>query len=46
VRSLGGVVFFEGVRFVDFGIVAVLGHGVLPLFIGLMRRAHSSILLV
>jgi hypothetical protein len=46
VRALGGVVFFEGVGFVDFGIVAVLGHGVLPLFIGLMRRAHSSILLV
>jgi hypothetical protein len=40
VRALGGVVFFEGVGFVDFGIVVVLGHGVLPLFasLGLMRR--------
>jgi hypothetical protein len=27
VRALGGVVFFEGVGFVDFGIVAVLRHG-------------------
>jgi hypothetical protein len=47
-RALGGVVFFEGVGFVDFGIVAVLGHGVLPLFssLGLIRRAHSSIRLV
>ena len=27
VRALGGVVFFEGVGFVDFGIVAVLGLG-------------------
>jgi hypothetical protein len=28
VRALGGVVFFfEGVGFMDFGIVAVLGHG-------------------
>jgi hypothetical protein len=27
VRALGGVVFFEGVGFVDFGIVGVLGHG-------------------
>jgi hypothetical protein len=40
VRSLGCVVFFEGVWLVDFGIVVVLGHGVLPLFssLGLMRR--------
>jgi hypothetical protein len=48
VRALGGVVFFEGVGFVDFGIVAVLGHGVLPLFsiLGFVGRAHSSIRLV
>jgi hypothetical protein len=30
-RSLGGVVFFDDVGLVDFGIVAVLGHRVVPL---------------
>jgi hypothetical protein len=38
VRALDGVVFFEGVGFVDFGIVVVLGHGVLPLFSSLGFR--------
>jgi len=32
VRAFGGMVFLDGMGFVDFGIVVVLGHGVLPLF--------------
>jgi hypothetical protein len=32
VRALEGVIFCEGVRFVDFGIIiVVLGHGCFPL---------------
>jgi hypothetical protein len=48
VRAIGGVVFFEGVSFVDFAIVAVLGHEGTSFFSsrGSMRRAHSSLRLV
>jgi len=48
VRALGGVFFVQGVRFVDFGIVVVLGHRVLPLFnsLSLMRMGIFSSLFV